>query len=160
MKDQLSFQRLDSYQVAKEIAKLVHLAKIRDTELRDQATRASKSCFLQLCEGLPNTTAALFVARRSRPGSPTRRNSFPPAPFLDSVPVAGSRSPVAILRFFFQRVRAGSGWHEASSWGQAWTTPFVRSRGAAGECCATVRARTGELLSIDSSRSSDGELPG
>ena len=54
MQDQLAFQQLDSYQVAKEIAKLVHLAKIRDTELRDQATRASKSCFLQLCEGLPN----------------------------------------------------------------------------------------------------------
>ena len=33
MQDQLAFQQLDSYQVAKEIAKLVHLAKIRDTEL-------------------------------------------------------------------------------------------------------------------------------
>ena len=59
MQDQLAFQRLDSYQVAKEIAKLVHLAKIRDTELRDQATRASKSCFLQLCEGLPNEGVAM-----------------------------------------------------------------------------------------------------
>jgi four helix bundle protein len=59
MQDQLPFQKLDSYQVAKEIAKLVHLAKIRDTELRDQATRASKSCFLQLCEGLPNDGVAM-----------------------------------------------------------------------------------------------------
>jgi four helix bundle protein len=57
--NQMRFQTLDSYRVAKEIAKLVHLAKIRDNELRDQATRASKSCFLQLCEGLPNEGAAM-----------------------------------------------------------------------------------------------------
>jgi four helix bundle protein len=56
---QLPFQRLDCYLVAREIAQLVHLAKIRDVELRDQATRASKSCFLQLCEGLPNESPAM-----------------------------------------------------------------------------------------------------
>ena len=55
----LRFQTLDSYVAAKEIARLVHLAKIRDNELRDQATRASKSCFLQLCEGLPNEGVAM-----------------------------------------------------------------------------------------------------
>jgi hypothetical protein len=38
--------------VAKEIAKRVHEAKIRDTELGDQATRAAKSCFPTLCEGV------------------------------------------------------------------------------------------------------------
>ena len=59
MQNQLRFQMLDSYKVAKEIARLVHLAKIRDNELRDQATRASKSCFLQLCEGLPNESPAM-----------------------------------------------------------------------------------------------------
>jgi four helix bundle protein len=59
MKNQLRFQMLDCYQVAKELAKLVHLAKIRDGELRDQATRASKSCFLPLCEGLPNESVAM-----------------------------------------------------------------------------------------------------
>ena len=59
MQDLLPFQKLDCYQVAKELARLVHLAKIRDTELRDQATRASKSCFLQLCEGLPNEGASM-----------------------------------------------------------------------------------------------------
>ena len=57
--NQMAFQTLDCYRVAKEIAKLVHLAKIRDNELRDQATRASKSCFLQLCEGLPNEGVAM-----------------------------------------------------------------------------------------------------
>ena len=31
----------------------------RDRELRDQATRASKSCFLCLCEGLPNEGVAM-----------------------------------------------------------------------------------------------------
>jgi four helix bundle protein len=52
-------QRLDAYVVAKEIAKRVHEAKIRDTEWRDQATRAAKSCFLTLCEGLPNDGVAM-----------------------------------------------------------------------------------------------------
>jgi four helix bundle protein len=70
MKNQLRFQTLDCYQVAKELAKLVHLAKIRDSELRDQATRASKSCFLQLCEGLPNESVAMrrkyFVCAHAR----------------------------------------------------------------------------------------------
>ena len=59
MQDRLRFQTLDSYQVAKEIARRVHVAKISDSELRDQATRASKSCFLQLCEGLPNDGVAM-----------------------------------------------------------------------------------------------------
>jgi len=59
MQDRLRFQTLDSYQVAKEIARRVHVAKISDSELRDQATRASKSCFLQLCEGLPSESAAM-----------------------------------------------------------------------------------------------------
>jgi four helix bundle protein len=49
-----AFQRLDCYRVARELAARVHAASIADAELRDQATRASKSCFLTLCEGLPN----------------------------------------------------------------------------------------------------------
>jgi four helix bundle protein len=55
----IPMQRLDAYVVAKEIAKRVHEAKIRDTELRDQATRAAKNCFLTLCEGLPNDGVAM-----------------------------------------------------------------------------------------------------
>jgi four helix bundle protein len=53
------FQRLDCYRVAREIAVRVHAARIRDAELRDQATRAAKSAFLQLCEGLPNDGAGM-----------------------------------------------------------------------------------------------------
>ena len=49
----LPFQKLDVYQVAKELVRRVHEAKIADTELRDQATRAAKRAFLGLCEGLP-----------------------------------------------------------------------------------------------------------
>jgi hypothetical protein len=49
-----AFQRMDCYRVAREFAKGVHEARIRDAELRDQATRAAKSAFLGLCEGLPN----------------------------------------------------------------------------------------------------------
>ena len=55
----LPFQRLDAYLVAKELAKRVHEAKISDAELQDQATRAAKSAFLNLCEGLPNRGAAM-----------------------------------------------------------------------------------------------------
>ena len=61
MQDQelLPMQRLDAYAVAKELARRVHESRIRDTELRDQATRAAKSCFLTLCEGLPNEGVAM-----------------------------------------------------------------------------------------------------
>jgi four helix bundle protein len=63
------FQKLDAYRVARELARRVHAAKIRDRELRDQATRAAKSCFLCLCEGLPNDGAAMrhkyFVESRN-----------------------------------------------------------------------------------------------
>jgi four helix bundle protein len=50
----MKMQTLDCYQVAKKIAVRVHEAKIGDSELRDQATRAAKSTFLRLAEGLPN----------------------------------------------------------------------------------------------------------
>ena len=53
------FQRLDVYRAARDVARLVESAKINDRELRDQATRAAKSCFLCLCEGLPNDGTAM-----------------------------------------------------------------------------------------------------
>ena len=55
----LPFQRLDAYIVAKEIVRRVHRMKIADRELRDQATRAAKSTFLRLSEGLANEGAAM-----------------------------------------------------------------------------------------------------
>jgi four helix bundle protein len=55
----LPFQRLHVYQAAKELARRVHQARIRDAELRDQATRASKSTFLGLCEGLPSDASGI-----------------------------------------------------------------------------------------------------
>ena len=45
---------MDVYQVARSLAALVQAAGIADAELRDQATRAAKSAFLNLCEGLPS----------------------------------------------------------------------------------------------------------
>ena len=54
-----AFQRLDAYRVAKQLAKQVHETRIRDSELRDQATRAAKSAFLGLCEGLPSDAAGI-----------------------------------------------------------------------------------------------------
>src|SRR5689334_25164010 len=53
------FQKLDIYRAAREFARRVQDARIRDRELRDQATRAAKSCFLMLCEGLPNEGTAM-----------------------------------------------------------------------------------------------------
>jgi four helix bundle protein len=53
------FQTLDAYRSARSLAALVHRAAIRDAELRDQATRASKSAFLNLCEGLPDDRPAM-----------------------------------------------------------------------------------------------------
>jgi four helix bundle protein len=49
-----AFQQLDIYQAARELAALVHAARIGDAELRDQATRAADSVFLNLSEGLPS----------------------------------------------------------------------------------------------------------
>lgn len=65
----LPFQTTDAYGVAKQLAVLVHQARIGDAELRDQASRASKSAFLQLSEGLPNDSIAMrkkyFVCARN-----------------------------------------------------------------------------------------------
>ena len=56
--ERLPFQRLDVYVTARAFAQAIHAAAIRDPELRDQATRASKSTFCNLCEGLPSRSAA------------------------------------------------------------------------------------------------------
>ena len=53
------FQRLDIYAVARELAVRIHEARITDAELRDQATRAAKSAFLNLSEGLPHEQPGL-----------------------------------------------------------------------------------------------------
>ena len=55
----LPFQKLDAYVVAKQLAKRTHEAGIRDCELRDQATRAAKSAFLGVCEGLPSDASGI-----------------------------------------------------------------------------------------------------
>ena len=55
----LAFQRMDIYLAARELAALVHRARIADAELRDQATRASKSVFLNICEGLPSESPGI-----------------------------------------------------------------------------------------------------
>jgi len=53
------FQSLDCYRCARELAIRVHGARISDPELRDQATRAAKSAFLNLSEGLPDDRVAM-----------------------------------------------------------------------------------------------------
>ena len=54
-----AFQKLDVYRASKELARRVEAARIRDAELRDQATRAAKRVFLAACEGLPNESTAM-----------------------------------------------------------------------------------------------------
>ena len=51
---EMPFQKMRVYQLSKQLAVLVQQARIRDLELRDQATRAAKSCFLNVSEGLPS----------------------------------------------------------------------------------------------------------
>ncbi|MHB8418083.1 MAG: four helix bundle protein [Myxococcales bacterium] len=57
--NRFALQKMDIYQVALQLARRVHEAKIQDPELRDQATRASKSAFLNLSEGLPHDQPGL-----------------------------------------------------------------------------------------------------
>ena len=57
--NRFAMQKLDIYQAARELARRVHFAAIQDPELRDQATRASKSVFLNLSEGLPHDQPGL-----------------------------------------------------------------------------------------------------
>jgi four helix bundle protein len=52
-------EKLDAYQAARELARIVFASKIRDRDLRDQAQRAVRSVFLQLSEGLPCDTIAM-----------------------------------------------------------------------------------------------------
>lgn len=51
------FQTLDIYRTTITLAARVVAAKIRDAELRDQATRAAKSTHLNVAEGLPSDAA-------------------------------------------------------------------------------------------------------
>ena len=52
MTEMFPFQRLDVYVAARELAALIHAARVAAAELRDQASRASKSVVLNLAEGL------------------------------------------------------------------------------------------------------------
>jgi four helix bundle protein len=57
--DRLPCQRLEVYIAARALVQAIHAAGIRDPELRDQATRAAKSTFCNLCEGLPSRSTAM-----------------------------------------------------------------------------------------------------
>ena len=59
MSQTLPFQKLRIYQISRELAVLVQQARLRDLELSDQATRAAKSCFLNVAEGLPSRQAGI-----------------------------------------------------------------------------------------------------
>ena len=48
------FQQMDVYRTAKEMAVLVHRARVKHRQLKDQAERAAVGVLLQLSEGLPS----------------------------------------------------------------------------------------------------------
>jgi four helix bundle protein len=55
----LPHQRTDIYRAAMQLCVIVQRSRIRDAELRDQAERAAKSCFLAISEGLPQRGARM-----------------------------------------------------------------------------------------------------
>jgi four helix bundle protein len=83
------FQRLDVYVAARELAALVHSAPIQDAELRDQATRAAKSCFLALAEGLPHES----VGQRRRYFSTAHASLCETVAALDLAAAIGALAP-------------------------------------------------------------------
>jgi hypothetical protein len=58
----LPFQRLDVYRVARELLQRVTDAKIRDNELRDQATRAASGTAADTIGGRLSSSSSLLVA--------------------------------------------------------------------------------------------------
>ena len=88
---QLAFQRLDVYVAARELAAAVHTSAITDAELRDQATRAAKSCFLALAEGLPHESAG----QRARYFATAKASLCEAAAAVDLAASIGAVSPAA-----------------------------------------------------------------
>ncbi len=72
------------YRCARSLASLVHRLGIRDAELRDQATRAAKPAFLNLCEGLPDDRPAM------------RRKYFSAVDLAAAIGAAGAREAAEI----------------------------------------------------------------
>ncbi len=81
-----AFQKLDIYVAARDLMRVVHEARIRDTEFRDQATRASKSVFLNLSEGLPRGTEA----KRRKYFEDAQRSLFECVAAIDGADVIGA----------------------------------------------------------------------
>ena len=81
-------QRLDAYQHAKELARVVSAAKIAHAELRDQAERAAISVFLNASEGLPNDS----VPMRRRYFTTARNSLFELVAAVDLAATLGAMS--------------------------------------------------------------------
>ena len=107
--EQFPFQRLDVYILAKQLATLVHRLDIRDAELRDQATRAVKSTFLNLCEGLPDDRGAMrrkYFAQADGSLHETADGGAVPQQRADEVLAVASRVR-AMIRGLVRAGRAG-----------------------------------------------------
>ena len=115
--EQFPHQKLDVYRATKQLTKIVFASKIRDEDLRDQAQRAARSVFLQLCEGLPNDRIAM------------RRNHFTRA--RDSLFELVGWPPAARRRRSCERLRARGCSYAIAAFG--------------GSCAATTRRRARSL---------------
>lgn len=84
-----TFQQLDVYIAARELAQCLHQANIGDAELRDQATRAAKSTFLNIAEGLPDASPGV----RRRHFTIARNSLCEAAAAIDLAVVLGVLAP-------------------------------------------------------------------
>ncbi|MBL8739509.1 MAG: four helix bundle protein [Myxococcales bacterium] len=94
------FQKLEVYIQSRELAAGVHRANIGDAELRDQATRAAKSVFLNVSEGLPDTQ--LGVRRRH---FTIARNSLCEVAAAVDLAVASGALPAAVAGELVGRIQ-------------------------------------------------------
>jgi four helix bundle protein len=99
-----NFQRLDVYVAARELAQAVHQASIGDAELRDQASRAAKSTFLNIAEGLPDASPGV----RRRHFTIARNSLCEVAAAVDLAVVLGSLPPEKGVALAAQMRRLGS----------------------------------------------------
>ncbi|NUP12333.1 MAG: four helix bundle protein [Polyangiaceae bacterium] len=89
MHDIFAFQKLAVYVAARDFARLVHQAGVADAEFRDQATRAAKSTFLNIAEGLPDR----HMGVRRRHFSIARNSLAEAVSALDGALVIGGLDP-------------------------------------------------------------------
>ena len=98
MQPVFAFQKLDVYVAARELMQRVHAGSLADAELRDQATRAAKSVFLNVSEGLPDHRPGVrrkhFTIARNSLGELVAAIDLAVA--IDAMPIAQAEAALAL----------------------------------------------------------------